>query len=287
VLRRSRPLLLGAGACLVALLVVRAVAFGTGAGRRGDTRVLEGFAGLDRPSIHSPASLVANLASPKPFVVLTLVLLGISLVRGRPRTAVAVGAALALANLTTQILKPALASPRAADLPPGHGVDAASWPSGHATASMALALALIVVVPPRLRPAAAAAGAAFTVAVSFSFLVLSWHFPSDVIGGYLVAGLWMTLALAALAEGERRWPTAAVRERGTSLVEALAPAGGLVALTALLALVVAASRPEAVTAYAREHTTFVLGAGVIGALGLGLAAGLALTLRRSPSRARN
>lgn len=285
-LRRRRPLLLGAGAGVALLLVVRAVAFGTSAGRHGDARVLEGFAGLDRPSIHSPASAIANLASPKPFVVLALALLGIALVRGRPRTAVAVGFALALANLTTQFLKPALANPRVAHLPSGRDIEPASWPSGHATASMALALALVVVVPPRLRAGAAAAGAAFTVAVSFSFLMLEWHFPSDVLGGYLVAGVWMTVALAALAEAERRWPTRSIREEGTTLIEALAPAAGLVALATLLAVIVAASRPEAVVIYAREHTTFVLGAGAIGGLGLALAAGLALTLRRSPSRSR-
>lgn len=285
-LRRPRPLLLGAGAGVALLLIVRAVAFGTSAGREGDAHVLEGFAGLDRPLIHSPASAIANLASPKPFVVFALVLLGIALVRGRPRTAVAVGFALALANLTTQFLKPALASPRTADLPSGLSINAASWPSGHATASMTLALALVVVVAPRLRPTAAAGGAAFTVAVSFSFLMLSWHFPSDVLGGYLIAGVWMTVALAALAEAEQRWPTRPVREKGTTLAEALAPAAGLVALATLLAAVVAALRPEAVVTYARDHTTFVLGAGVIGALCLALAAGLALTLRRSPSRTR-
>lgn len=96
----------------------------------------------------------------------------------------------------------------------------------------------------------------------------------------------MLLALAALAEAERRWPTRSSGEVGTSLRQALAPAAGLVALTGLLAIVIAASRPEAVITYAREHTTFVLGAGVIGALGLALAAGFALTLRRSPSRTR-
>jgi membrane-associated phospholipid phosphatase len=286
VLRRPRPLLLGAGTGVVLLLVLRAVAFGTSAGRSGDARVLEGFAGLDRPSIHSPASAIANLASPKPFVVFTLVLLAVALLRGRPRTAIGVGSALALANLTTQFLKPALASPRAAHLPLGQGVDAVSWPSGHATASMALALALVVVVPPRLRPTAAAAGAAFTVAVSFSFLSLGWHFPSDVLGGYLVAGVWMLLGLAALAGAERRWPTGAPREKGVSLMEALAPAVGLIVLAAMLAAVVAALRPGAVVTYAREHTTFVLGAAALGALALAFAAGLALTLRRSPSRSR-
>ena len=31
--------------------------------------------------------------------------------------------------------------------------------------------------------------------------------PSDVVGGYLLAGLWMALAVAGLRAAERRWPT--------------------------------------------------------------------------------
>ncbi|HEX5853401.1 MAG TPA: phosphatase PAP2 family protein, partial [Solirubrobacteraceae bacterium] len=33
------------------------------------------------------------------------------------------------------------------------------------------------------------------------------HWPSDVLGGYLVATLWTALALAVLRAAERRWPT--------------------------------------------------------------------------------
>jgi hypothetical protein len=45
-------------------------------------------------------------------------------------------------------------------------------------------------------------------------------------------------------------------------------------------VLIAVARPGAVADYAHDHTTFVLGAGLIAALGLGLATGLALTLRR-------
>ena len=37
--------------------------------------------------------------------------------------------------------------------------------------------------------------------------------PSDVFGGYLVAALWMALAVAGLRAAERRWPPARSRRR--------------------------------------------------------------------------
>ena len=42
-------------------------------------------------------------------------------------------------------------------------------------------------------------GALFAAAVGFSLLMLAWHLPSDVLGGYLVATLWAALAVAGSA----------------------------------------------------------------------------------------
>jgi membrane-associated phospholipid phosphatase len=279
VLRRPRNLVLIALGALGLLVLVRLLAFDVPAGRRVDARVLEGFAGLDRPAIHAPLYALANLASPKPFVLLALVLVAIALVRRRPRTALAVGLAMVLANLSTQFLKPALATPRFARLPGGEQIGTASWPSGHATASMTLALAAVIVVPARWRPWAAAAGAAFTVAVSFSFLILHWHFASDVAGGYLVAAMWAVLGVAAILLVEGRRPTQASERVRIGVREALAPTAGIVGVAAAIAALVLISRPYAVVSYARAHTMFVVGAGIVGALALVLATGLALALR--------
>ena len=68
---------------------------------------------------------------------------------------------------------------------------------------MSLALALVLAVPARRRPLAAALGAVFAVAVSYSFLTLGWHYPSDVLGGFLVAVIWAQLALAGVFVGTR------------------------------------------------------------------------------------
>ena len=84
----------------------------------------------------------------------------------------------------------------------------ASWPSGHATAATALALSVVLVVPPRLRPVTAVLALLFIAGVGISLLILAWHMPSDVLGGYLMAALWMALAVAGLRAAERRWPAA-------------------------------------------------------------------------------
>ena len=68
---------------------------------------------------------------------------------------------------------------------------------------------MVLAVPSRMRPATAAFGAAVAVAVSYSFLTLGWHYPSDVFGGFLLAGCWTLLAVAAVSMLEGR------RTRGT------------------------------------------------------------------------
>lgn len=76
------------------------------------------------------------------------------------------------------------------------GIDA--FPSGHATGAMSIALAATLVAPARIRPAVALAAAAYVFAVSILLLVLSWHLPSDVLGGLPVASSSFFCAVAAL-----------------------------------------------------------------------------------------
>ena len=80
----------------------------------------------------------------------------------------------------------------------------ASWPSGHSTAAAALVLCAVLVSPARLRPLVAALGGMFALAVGCSLLILAWHMPSDVLGGYLLAALWVALAVAGLRVRARR-----------------------------------------------------------------------------------
>jgi membrane-associated phospholipid phosphatase len=279
---RARIAFSGAAAGIAALFAVWFAAFHVGVVERADVTILLGFVDLhQRATINRIATFVANLCDPNPYVYFAMLPVLVALARGRPRVALAVAVLIVDANLTTQVLKPLLASPRtAASLP----IAPASWPSGHATAAMSLALSALIAAPSRLRPHVAALGAGFAVAVSYSFLTLDWHYPSDVFGGYLVAATWGLLVVGALFWADARWPRAAPRgpARGgaVSVRSALGPPAAWLLGAGALAALIALARPHAVVTYARAHETFIAGAGAIAALGLVLATGLMLALRR-------
>jgi membrane-associated phospholipid phosphatase len=268
-----------AGAGLLILTWV--LAFHVSAFERADTSILGGFTVLHRPRVNTLASFIADLCNPSPYVYFAAAVVLLALVRKRPGVALVIAAILLGANVTTQLLKPLLAAPRAA--PPGaYQISAAAWPSGHATAAMSLALCSVLAVPARLRPAAAALGAAFAVAVSYSFLTLNWHYPSDVFGGFLVAAIWTLLGIAVLYAFRARLIAEAPAEPESrpSIGQALRPPTAALFGAIGLAALVALDRPRAVFTYAHAHTLFVLGACAIAALGLILATGVMLALRR-------
>jgi membrane-associated phospholipid phosphatase len=280
--RRPRIALLAALGCLAALAAVWAAAFLLPLGRWLDAATLVGFVDLASPSVDRIAGRIVSLADVQPFVMAGAGLVSVALLRGRLRTAAVVPLILAGAGVSTQFLKPALADPRLSEVIDPTHVAAAAWPSGHATAAMSLALCAVLVAPSRLRPLVAALGGVFAVAVSYSALTLAWHFPSDVLAGFLMAALWTALGIAVLWAAAARWPERTGRGRDAALRvrEALAPSA-LAAVGALAcAGAVALARPGSTLAYAQEHTAFVAGAAGIAALGATLAAVLAVALRR-------
>jgi len=194
--------------------------------------------------------------------------------------ALAVAVILLGANVTAQVLKPLLAEHRGASLLGFTPVESASWPSGHATAAMSLALACVIAAPARLRPVVGALGSLFAVAVSYSFLTLGWHYPSDVIGGFLVATTWALLAIAGLRAAESRRPWAVPGMSGGSIAETLGPLGATLAGAVLLAALVLLTRPHQVVSYAHAHEAFVVGAAAIAACGVALSTAIVLTVRR-------
>jgi membrane-associated phospholipid phosphatase len=276
--RRAVYAMAGAAVAAVLLLITWYLAFHVSFFREEDAKILSGFAGLHRPRSASIASFVAQLCNPNPYVYLCAAVVLVALLRRRPGVALVI--VIFGANTTTQVLKPLLAAPR----PPVSGIWAiapASWPSGHATAALSLALCAVLAAPARIRPAVAAIGAVFAVAVSYSFLTLTWHYPSDVFGGFLVATAWTLMGIAALlVVRARRGIDLGGETPRASLREALRPPAAALLGALLLGALVALARPHQVIAYAQSHTAFVVGAASIGALGLMLATGVMLALRR-------
>jgi hypothetical protein len=165
-------------------------------------------------------------------------------------------------------------------------IAAASWPSGHSTAAMTMALCAVLAAPPRLRPTVGALGGAFAIAVAYAILTLGWHFPSDVLGGYLVSGTYVLVAVAAVAAADRRRPSRHGAEPVTQPADAIPALGVAVVLAgAAGGVALALARPHALVEYATAHTTFVAGALAIAVLAVVLSGVMAAGFRgprRSP-----
>lgn len=194
-----------AGACLIALAALWVLAELVPSLQRQDAALLHDFTLLSQPGIDEVALFLLRLLNPLLFILWAIALVAVALARERPRVAAAVAAILALAPFTTETLKPIAAHPHV-QIGLVH-IGAASWPSGHSTAASILVLCAVLVTPRRLRPLVGVVGVLFVLAVSCALLMLAWHMPSDVLGGYFVSTLWAALAVAALGALERRWPS--------------------------------------------------------------------------------
>src|SRR3954447_22426779 len=280
----KRPLQL-AGACWVAFAAVLVAAYTVPSVQWADGWAVEGFTNIQRPWLNDLAGFAASLADPGPFALWTVVLAGIALYRRRPRHALAVILLLGGANLVSQSLKVLLEHPRYHEFLGKAQLGSEAFPSGHATASMALALAAVLVAPHAWRPLVAVGGALFTLGVSESVMLLAWHFPSDVAGGYLVATSFALVTLAALRAAEQRWPERTGREAAKRAMRQLDPArvarvtaGFVVAMLAGLA-VAAGDRG---LHFANHHTTAVVAAAAVAAMAAALPASVAALGARRP-----
>jgi len=280
VLRSPRIPLLGALACFAGLVITGVFAYLVPIAHVKDAVTLQAFIALNRPRLTPLIDHVAHLADPAPYALIGLSLAVLALARRRPRVALAIVALLFLTGATTESLKHVLAHPRFSEWLGDGQIAAASWPSGHATASMTLALCAVLAAPPRLRPPVAGIGALFAVGVSYAVLSLGWHFPTDVIGGFLVAAMWTLLALSALLYAEQLRPARHRRDPGPDAagregVAAVSVGAGLAAIVTAVAV----ARPVQLTTFAHEHTSFFVAAASIAALATVLATGLARTMR--------
>src|SRR2546421_1707490 len=194
-----RTLVGAAAACAAAYALLMAVAFSTYDARWLDVTALGGLSSLNRSAtIHDLATWISHTCDTAPFALACLALAAFALVTRGPRRAGAVAVLLIGANTSSQILKPLGGVRDVSAWPLVSPIHSPSFPSGHATAAMSLALAVVLVAPRAWRPLAAAVGGAFAVGVGLSVVIETWHYPSDVVGGFLLATGWALVALAGL-----------------------------------------------------------------------------------------
>ncbi len=263
---RKAPLAL-AGLALALLLLDYVLAFGVSGVATIDERAIpEGLAGPGVAQAKVATARLLDTISVASLVIGALGLAAIALARRRYRQALAALVVVAGANVTTQVLKPALGGldPLGGD---AERHAAGIFPSGHATVAMSLALALIIVMPAAARPTAAVVGVVYTAAVGVGLLFLGWHYPSDVVAGFLVATLWAAGAVAWLRRTGPPESVAPGRRLRAGVTVALVIAG-LVAVGAAAAIGVRITDLGEAAELGRLRTAFVSGSIVIVALAL-------------------
>jgi membrane-associated phospholipid phosphatase len=261
--RRDLPLITAA-LCAIGLVLSGLFGLVWTAGHERDSAILYGFSLLWRDSTNEPLRIIARIPDPIPYAFLGLACIGVALLRRKYWRAAAVAVLLLGTGATTQLLKHGLNEPRISQwLGPWGQVENNSWPSGHSTAAMTLALCAVMVSPPTQRALVALFGGAFAIAVGYATLALTWHYPSDVVGGYLVAGLWGSLAIAVVQRVEHGAPEPTRPPPWEPLVL-------LGAIVAVVAAAVVAVEAHAVTYYAHQRPTAVLGAITIALLAMAL-----------------
>lgn len=240
----------------------------TAVGRHIDRSALFAEAADDLGIARESGRLLASISVASIGIVVVLAVV-VALLRERPRAAVAAILLVAGANVTAQIMKPALS-----DADPFGGESArqdvgeflaGAFPSGHATAALSLGLALVLVSPAALRRIAATIAVAYGVGVGIATVAMGWHFPSDVIGAFLMTIAWA--AVAALVAGEDGGDE--LGGRGPILGAVLGLAGGLALL-----VIGARSNLDELPGFLLANTSFVVAVPGIALAGLVLVGAL-------------
>lgn len=177
-----------------------------------DGSFVRSLAGERTVTLTRVARVLTNLGAPWLDIVFALAVV-VFLALGRRRDAIFVLLAAGGTMLLTNAIKFIVERPRP------HGglvaVSSYSWPSGHAASSIAFYGALAVLAAREVPPAAAVravilVGLLILIGVIGATRVyLAVHYPSDVLAGWALGGLWLLAATRLLAAP----PEAATRRR--------------------------------------------------------------------------
>lgn len=206
--------------CVAGFALVLTFAYWVGPLERLDRNVLDAVSTSTDAFANHVAYVGFQVVDFRPFWVLVgAITVLIALAQWRLRDAVLAAALVAGTGGLVLALKALLANPRYQPVPIGS--DAYPWeeafPSGHSAGSLAFSLAFLTVVPPAWQRPTAVAGIVFTLYISLGTVVLNYHYPGDVLGGWLLAAGWW-FALLAVPWLSDEPPPPPLRERSWRLL---------------------------------------------------------------------
>ena len=214
--------------CVVAFAAVYLLLVRTPAGQELMDWALIGTAEYAHAQVRRVSRLLHHLSGPV-VVALALVILGLGLLRRRPRIALMSAGGFVVAVVLAEVLKRLLPRPLLDSRGEHDLVDKTinTFPSGHVTIVTAFVLALALVSVPRARVWIEGVGSVVVVLVGLGVVIAGWHRPGDSLGGVLLATMVMGVTSMVLVRGRVVEPNAG-RARAAVLVSALVSAAAVV-----------------------------------------------------------
>jgi undecaprenyl-diphosphatase len=210
-------LVVGIGACaLLLLFLFLAGDVAEGDTLAFDTKILRALRNADDPSRPigpgwiEPALLdLTALGGATVLGLVVVIVVGFLLLQGRRRTALAVAMTSISGELVNAAMKHAFNRPRPDVVPHLREVFTTSFPSGHAMESAIVYLTLGAMLMRIARRRATklyvlAVAMLLTIVVGVSRVWLGVHYPTDVIGGWMIGFVWASICWLAAQWFERR-----------------------------------------------------------------------------------
>ena len=114
-------------------------------------------------------------------------------------SAIAMGLTTLVAAFTSEVLKGIFARVRPDFVPHLDSITSAAYPSGHANNAAVVYILFIMLVPQARHPGWQLAAAAMIIMTGLSRIMLGVHWPTDVIGGWMLGTSFALMAGAAIA----------------------------------------------------------------------------------------
>jgi undecaprenyl-diphosphatase len=203
-------LAVGVGACtLLLLFVFLAGAVAEGDTLAFDTRILRALRSSADPSkpigppwLEGALLDLTALGSPVILGLVVSAVVGFLLLQGRGRTAVAIAITSTSGELVDTVMKHAFNRPRPTVVPHLRQVFSASFPSGHAMESAIVyltvgAILMRVADRPLTKIYCLAIAVLLSAAAGISRVWLGVHYPTDVLGGWMIGFAWASICWLA------------------------------------------------------------------------------------------
>lgn len=197
---KNKKLLWSIGAAL-GLFLIPAIAFAAlaedvkeGATLPFDTAILESINRLASPGLDAVMVAYTNFGGVVFVSAVTLLLVGLLLYRKHTYGALLVFAGVSGSALIDFVLKAIFERSRPDLWTHLISETSFSFPSGHAVASSALAACVVVLLwRTKWRIAGCIGAVVYVLSIGFSRLYLGVHYPTDILGGWLLSLIWVSV----------------------------------------------------------------------------------------------